>query len=85
MALDLEMRIDIHPRRAPLGIDVGLEGERLECRLVHGLEDGLPTAGELLERTAVEPVQISGDGGIELGQTEEGLMAQTGQDPPFDE
>ena len=72
MPLNLHGRIDIHPRRAPFGLDIGLDQERLERRLVHGLEDGLPTSGALLEGTAIQDVEGRGQQGVELGQTEDG-------------
>lgn len=83
VALDLDMRIDIHPGRPPLGIDIRLGGQRLERWPVHRLELGLPTAGEFLEGAAIQPDQASGDRGVELRQTEEGVMPQAGQDPSF--
>ena len=85
VALDLHVRIDIHPRDAPLGIDVGLERERLQRRPVYGLEDGPPTAGELFEGTGVQAVEASGERGVQFRQTEEGLMAQPGEDPALHE
>lgn len=72
MPLNLHGRIDIHPRRAPFGLDIGLDQERLERRPVHRLELGLPTAGELLEGTAIQDVEGRGQQGVELGQTEDG-------------
>lgn len=85
MALDLHVRIDIHPRRAPLGIDIGLEREGLKGRAIHRLELGLPTAGELLKGARVEALEASGERRVQLGQTEEGPMAQPGQHPPLHE
>ncbi|CBK40682.1 protein of unknown function [Nitrospira defluvii] len=75
------MRIDSHPRRAPLGLDIGLNRERLERRLVHGLEDGLPTSGALLEGTAIQDVEGRGQRGVEFGQTEEGLRSRQARSP----
>ena len=82
--LDLHMRIDIDPGRPPLGIDVRLGRQRLQRGPIHRVELGLPTAGKFLEGPAIQPVQTGGDRRVELGQAEEGLMPQTGQDPPFD-
>lgn len=56
VALDLDMRINIHPRRPPLGKDVGLERERLQGGTIDGLKLRLPTAGECLEGTAIQLV-----------------------------
>lgn len=71
-ALNLQGRIDIHPRRAPLGLDIGLNRERLERRPVHQLQLEPPTAGELLEETAIQDGEGRGPQGVELGQTEDG-------------
>jgi hypothetical protein len=79
------MGIDIHSCRAPLGIDVGLGGQRLQGRPIHRLELRLPTAGKFFEGTAIQPIQTGGDRGVELRQTEEGLMPQAGQNPALDE
>jgi len=76
VALDLDMRIDSHPRGAPLRLDIGLGGERLEGGPVHRLELGLPTAGEFLEGAAIQPVQAGGDRRVELRQTEEGVLCR---------
>ena len=85
VAFDLHMRIDIHPRRPPLGIDVGLGRQRLQRGPIHRVELRLPTAREFFEGTAIQPVQTGGDRRVELRQTEEGLMAQPGQDPALHE
>lgn len=85
MPLHLEVPVNVDSGLSPLGIDIGFGGERLQRGPVHDVEDRSTAAGEFLEGAGVQPRQARGDRSIEVGETEEGLMAQAGQNPPLDD
>ena len=85
VAVELDVGIDVHTDLLPLGEDVGLGGERAQRRTVDGLEGAAPRAGELVEGARVEPPKQPGDGAVELGEGEEGAVAQCGENPALDE
>ena len=85
MPLHLEVPVNVDPGVPPLGVDIGLGRQRLQRGPVHGVEDRATAAGKFLEGAGVQSYQAHGDRGIEVGETEEGLMAQAGQNPPLDD
>ena len=85
MPLHFEVPVNIDAGVPPLGVDIGLGRQRLQRGPVYSVEDRATAAGEFLEGAGVQPRQARGDRGIEVGETEEGLMAQAGQNPPLDD
>jgi hypothetical protein len=85
MPLHFKVPVNVDAGLPPLGVDIELGGQRLQCGPVHGVEDRATAAGEFLEGAGVQSYQARGDRGIEVGETEEGLMAQAGQNPPLDD
>ncbi len=85
MLVVLDVVVDIDLDRLDGNKAVGLSRQGLEGRPIQLLE-GLPAvAGQLLERLVVEFDQQAGDAAVELGQREEGVVAQPGQDPALDD
>lgn len=85
MPFHLDVVVDVYPGNLPLGILVRDFRQRQHCRFVQLLETSPPGAGEFPEGTVVQEFQPFFDGGIRLGQSEEGVMPQTGQDEPLHE
>ena len=66
MAIDLDVIVDVDPGLFPVGIDLGLNRERLQRRFIQALEAGTPAAGQFLERVRIELFQQFPDGPVEL-------------------
>jgi hypothetical protein len=84
MAVDIDVVVESDAALAPLGVDVGLDRQSGERRPVELVEQLAATDAEPAHRPAVELAEQLHDGGIELGQREEALVAQAGQDPALD-
>lgn len=81
VAVDLDMIIRRHPAVLPAGEDIRLVGQRTEQRPVD-LGKQLRAAGvEAAHRAGIEVPYEPADGLVELGEGEEALVAQPGQDP----
>jgi hypothetical protein len=85
MAVDFDMIIEVDAGFAPLGLLVGLGRQGGERGLVVGQELGVTRARELFEEAVVEFRQQRANSGIELVETKEGVGAQPGEDPAFDQ
>lgn len=66
-------------------IVVGVFRQRFERRSVELLEGFTAVARQLLERLLIQFLQQGADGLIQLGQGEKALLAQTRQNPTFDD
>ena len=84
MAFEFDVIVDVHADLFPLGEDVGLGGQRTQRRAVDGLEGAASRAGELSERTRIEPFEPFGDGAVEFAEREERAVSQRGEDPALD-
>jgi hypothetical protein len=69
---------------APLAELVGSRRQGLEGRPLELLESSAAVALDLLERTAVESLDESGNGAVQLADREERLVTKTRQDPALD-
>ena len=58
--------------------------EELDGALGVGLEGAASRAGELSERTRIEPFEPFGDGAVEFAEREERAVSQRGEDPALD-
>ena len=85
MAFALDVVVDVHAHLFPLGEDVRVDRQRTQRRAVDGLECAQSRTGQLSERARIEPLEPLGDGVVELGQGEEGAVAQCGEDPALDD
>jgi hypothetical protein len=65
----------MRPAQPPFGADVGLARQRAERRTVELLEEPPPADAEMAHRAVVEIGKQGGDGGVELGEREEALVA----------
>jgi len=81
MPQGLDVVVDIGPRRTTLGDLERSRRQSLQCRSLEGLELRAPASLELLKRAVVQNVQETADLDVELGQTEERVVAQRRQDP----
>ena len=81
VVIDLHVVIDVHAARLPGRQLVACARERPEGGPIDLLEEGAPTDPETLHRPRVDRVDARVDGGIEVGEGEEGLMPEGGQDP----
>lgn len=79
----LDMVIDVDPHLLPVRVLVRHSRQGAQGRGVHRLEHAPATSFQLLERPVVQLIQKLPDGLVQLGQTEEGAVAQAGQDPPL--
>jgi hypothetical protein len=64
MAFDLHVVIDIHPGELPLGILIGLYGQRSECWAVEGLKQGLQALLKVNLRLAATDYLSNGYDGL---------------------
>jgi hypothetical protein len=81
---ELDVVVDIDRGFLPGGEFVGLLRKGLESRLVQFLEKLAAGAFEVFHRPGVELIEQLPDGPVQLGQAEEGVVAQAGQDPALD-
>ena len=81
---ELDVVVDVDAGFLPDGEFVGLFRKRLEGRLVQLFEELAAGATEVFHRPGVEFVEQLADGLVQIGQAEEGVVAQTGQDPALD-
>ncbi len=79
--VELDVVVDAHGGDLPLRELIADRRQGSQRRAVELLEDALAGAGELLEGAGVERRQEGADGGVDLGEAEEALAAQAGQDP----
>jgi len=70
---------------APVGVLVALPRQGPLGRPLQLLEEAAAAAVQLLEGPLVEPADELADGGVELGQAEEGAVPESGQDPALDD
>lgn len=85
VVLVLHVVVDIDLYRLDVPIAVRLARQRPECGSVELLEGRLATARQLLEGPTVQVLQQGADALVELSQGEEGVVAQTSQDPALDD
>jgi len=81
--VDLHVVIDAGATRLPVADVVALSRQRKKRRHIEGLESRSSGAVELLERLAVEQIELLADRLIELGQGEEGAVSESCQDATF--
>jgi hypothetical protein len=85
MLVDCDVVIESGPALLPFGIHVGDHRQRLQGRLVQ-LRKQLPAAGPEMARVfVVEPIKQWVDGRVHLCEAEELTIAQSRQDPAFDQ
>ena len=85
VAFDLDMVINVDATGRPMRQDVAGGGQGLQCRAVEPRIARASADPELLHRTVVELVEQRPDRAIQGVETEEGLMAQPGENPPLGE
>jgi hypothetical protein len=83
MACDFHVVIDIAPGQLPLGILVGLERQGPQCGAIERRKQFLAWARQLRKRTGLEGRQEGLEGRVALGQWEEGVVPQPGEQPAF--
>ena len=71
VAVDFHMVVNIDPGKFPLGIFIGLDGERAEGGTVERLKQLLAGAGEFFEGTGIQGQQEGSEGGIDFSEREE--------------
>ena len=79
------MVINVDATGRPMRQDVAGGGQGLQCRAVEPRIARASADPELLHRTVVELVEQRPDRAIQGVETEEGLMAQPGENPPLGE
>lgn len=84
VAVDVDVIVDPDAALAPFGIDVRLDRQGGERRAIELVEQLAPADTEPAHGAAVEFAEQGHDGGVELGQCEETLVAQAGEDPALD-
>ena len=83
VVIDLDVIVDIHSAGLPGRQLVPGARQRPQRGPIDLLEERAPTDPEALHRPRVDRVDARGDRGIEIGEREEGLMPEGGQDPPL--
>ena len=83
VVVDLDVVIDVHATRLPGRQLVPRARQRLQRGPIDLLEERAPTDPEALHRPQVDRVDLGADRGIEVGEGEEGLMSEGGEDPPL--
>jgi hypothetical protein len=81
VAFDVHVVVNIDPGVFPLGIFIGLDGERSEGGTVKCLKKLLAGAREFFAGTGIQGQQEGREGGIDLRQGEEGVVPEPGQHP----
>jgi len=85
VGVDRDVVVDVDAGFLHLGVAVRDARQGLECRSVEAFEELSARAGQLAEGALVEVFEQRGDGGVELGEGEEGVVAKTRQDPSLDD
>ena len=83
MAIDLDVVVDVHAHRLPLGHDIALGRKRLQRGSIQGGIERGTTPFPLAERTLIHALQEFCDGLVEIGEGEESVVAQYGDEPAF--
>jgi|SRR6516225_7910498 len=84
VALELDVIVDVDPRRGPLVKLVTLGGQRLQSGPVKFLKEAGPATWALAEGALVQSLQALPNSGVEFRQAEEAPMAQGGDNPTLD-
>ena len=85
MAVDVDVVVERDAALAPFGVDVRLDRQGGERRAVQLLEQLAAADAEMPHRPAIELVEQHPDRRVELGEREEPMVAQAGQDPALDD
>ncbi len=85
VGVDLEVLVDVDAGFLHLGVAIRDARQGFERRSVETFEEFSARAGQLAEGALVEVFEQLGDGGVELGEGEEGVVAKTRQDPSLDD
>ena len=85
MLLVLHVVVDIDLHRLDIDVTVGLTGQGSEGGLIELLKRLAAVARQLLERLLVQLLEQDTDALVQLGQREEGVVAQADQDPALDD
>src|SRR5712692_4976126 len=83
LAIDLNVVVDVHAHRLPLGHDIALGRKRLQRGSIKGGIERGTTPFPLAERTLIHALQEFRDGLVEIGEREELIVAQYGDEPAF--
>jgi hypothetical protein len=70
--------VDVDRSLLPLGVFISLEGKRFQGRFVDALKEASPGAVHLFKRAAIELDKLFGNGLVEIFQTEEAMVPQSG-------
>jgi hypothetical protein len=83
VAIHLNVIVDVHAHRLPLGLDIALGRKRLQCRSIQ--DDIGRSSGPfpLAERTLIQALQPLRKSLIEIGEGEEFFVTQYGYQPAF--
>jgi hypothetical protein len=81
--VELDVIVDVDARLFPVRELVGLSRQRGQLRFVQALEEFSPRLPQMAHRAAVQFLQQLADGPVQFCQTEEGMVAQPGQNPAF--
>lgn len=85
VSVDVDVVVDVDAGFPPAPKLVALRRQRQESGPLQRLEQRAPVALELLEGAVVERVQQPADLPVQLGQAEEGVLAEPGQNPALDD
>ena len=83
VALDLDVVVDVDAAQLPVREDVARSGQGPQRRAVELLVEGAAADAELLNRPVVQRVEQDADRRVERAELEEGLVAESGEDPPL--
>src|SRR5215510_15926148 len=81
MPLDLDVIIEADLARLPFCIDVRLDRQRLKRGPLDLVEQCTPARSQMPRHASIELCGELADGSVDLGEREEALMAQLGDDP----
>src|ERR1035438_3069451 len=81
VAIDLDVVVDVYAHRLPLGHDIALGWKRLQRGSIQGGIERSTTPFPLAERTLIYALQEFRDGLVEIGDREELVVAQYGDEP----
>jgi len=85
VAIEIDVVVNVDAGLFPLGVLIGCFGQGLERGAVQFLEPACAAAGKFAEGTVVQQLKPLPDGGIGLGQGEEGAVPEPGQDETLDD
>ena len=77
------MVVDVHLRLLPVGILVPSFRQGLHGGFIDRLEEMPPRYLQFLQGPGVEVLQLLPDRPVEIADAEEGVVPQSGDDPPF--